>query len=115
MDERLDRTDGEEKSGKTKRVVHSLSMGEYYGMRMAHTHREKLAGAVSTGGWRHRDFGREWLDGRFRTFIPSGIHMGEPAVVGVILEWIKKLLGNRNQPKTSMHTSESIPHTERTG
>ena len=40
----LDWTDGEEKIDKGEMVVHSLSTGGYYGMRMAHTHRERLAG-----------------------------------------------------------------------
>ena len=53
--------DGEEKFEKEKRVEHSLSTGEYYGMSMAYTHRERLVGAVSQGGWCHRIFEREWL------------------------------------------------------
>ena len=31
-------------------------------MRIAHTHRERLAEAVSQGGWCHRIFETEWLD-----------------------------------------------------
>lgn len=58
----LDWMDGQDILDNEKRVVHSLSTGGYYGMRIAHTHRERLAGAVSQGGWCHRVFEREWLD-----------------------------------------------------
>ena len=54
--------DGQDMLDKEKRVVHSLSTGGFYGMRIAHTHRERLVGAVSQGGWCHRIFEREWLD-----------------------------------------------------
>ena len=58
----LDWLDGQDILDREKRVVHSLSTGGYYGMRVTHTHGERLAGAVSQGGWCHRIFEREWLD-----------------------------------------------------
>ena len=58
----LDWMDGEESFDKEKRVVHRQSTGEYYGIRMAHTQREGLAGAMSQGGWCRRVFGGERLD-----------------------------------------------------
>jgi len=45
-----------------KRVAWGLSTGGYYAMRLAHTHRERLAGVVAQGGGCHRMFEGEWID-----------------------------------------------------
>ena len=39
-----------------------LSTGGYYAVRIAHTHRELLAGSVAHGAGTHHFFSKEWLD-----------------------------------------------------
>ena len=43
-------------------VAWGLSTGGYYAMRLAHTHRDRLAGVVAQGGGCHRMFEGEWID-----------------------------------------------------
>ncbi|KAL2126933.1 hypothetical protein VTI74DRAFT_11592 [Chaetomium olivicolor] len=45
-----------------KVLVWGFSTGGYYALRMAHTHADKLAGAVSLGGGSHHMFDAEWLN-----------------------------------------------------
>jgi acetyl esterase/lipase len=46
-----------------KRVcVWAFSTGGYYAIRVAHTHKDQLAGVVALGGGCHYLFEREWLD-----------------------------------------------------
>ena len=42
-------------------VVWGLSMGAYYAVRVAHTHKGRLRGCVAQGAGVHHFFGREWL------------------------------------------------------
>ncbi len=42
-------------------MVWGLSCGGYYAVRIAHTHREQLAGCVAQGAGCHYFFDREWL------------------------------------------------------
>ena len=42
--------------------VQGFSTGGYYAIRLAHTHAEKIAGAISFGGGCHHCFDRAWLD-----------------------------------------------------
>ncbi|SPO03792.1 probable yellowish-green 1 protein [Cephalotrichum gorgonifer] len=42
-------------------AVWGLSAGGYYAVRIAHTHRERVAGVVAQGAGCHHFFGREWL------------------------------------------------------
>ncbi|MCJ1335712.1 hypothetical protein MMC09_000985 [Bachmanniomyces sp. S44760] len=43
-------------------VVWGFSTGGYYSLRIAHTHADRLLGAVSLGGGCHRMFDREWTE-----------------------------------------------------
>ncbi|KAL1842807.1 hypothetical protein VTJ49DRAFT_4136 [Mycothermus thermophilus] len=43
-------------------AVWGLSSGGYYAVRIAHTHRERLAGCVAQGAGTHHFFDAEWLD-----------------------------------------------------
>jgi pimeloyl-ACP methyl ester carboxylesterase len=43
-------------------AVWGLSSGGYYAVRIAHTHRERLAGCVAQGAGTHWFFHPEWLD-----------------------------------------------------
>ncbi|KAI0503218.1 Alpha/Beta hydrolase protein [Xylaria bambusicola] len=43
-------------------VCWGLSSGGYYAVRVAHTHREQLAGVVAQGAGTHYFFAREWLE-----------------------------------------------------
>ncbi len=45
-----------------KVVAWGVSAGGYYAMRIAHTHRERLAGVVAQGGGCHHMFDPEWLE-----------------------------------------------------
>lgn len=46
-----------------KRIcVQGFSTGGFYATRLAHTHHDKIAGAVSFGGGAHHSFDKEWLD-----------------------------------------------------
>ena len=58
----LDWMDARQELDQTRRVAWGLSTGGYYAMRIAHTHKERLTGAVSQGGGCHRMFEPEWLD-----------------------------------------------------
>ena len=58
----LDWMDAQEVLDAKKRVAWGLSTGGYYATRLAHTHRERLAGAVTQGGGCHRMFESEWID-----------------------------------------------------
>lgn len=44
-----------------KICARSMSTGGYYGMRMAHTHADRLLAVVSQGGGCHRMFDKEWI------------------------------------------------------
>ena len=47
----------------TKKIVAwGVSTGGYYAMRIAHTHKDRLAGVVAQGGGSHYMFDREWLE-----------------------------------------------------
>ncbi|CAM1509763.1 Fc.00g000980.m01.CDS01 [Cosmosporella sp. VM-42] len=51
-----------------------FSTGSYYGMRMAHTHADRLHAVVAQGGASHKAFEREWLlhmDGNENPFITT--------------------------------------------
>jgi hypothetical protein len=43
-------------------AVWAFSTGGYYGMRVAHTHKDRLAGVAALGGGCHHMFDRAWLD-----------------------------------------------------
>ena len=58
----LDWLDGQDWVDKKKIVAWGLSTGGYYAMRIAHTHKARLAGVVAQGGGCHHMFDREWLD-----------------------------------------------------
>ena len=58
----LDWMDAQKELDAKRRVAWSLSTGGYYGMRLAHTHRERLAAVVAQGGGCHRMFEGEWID-----------------------------------------------------
>ncbi|KAF2455991.1 Alpha/Beta hydrolase protein [Lineolata rhizophorae] len=45
-----------------KVIAWGLSAGGYYAIRVAHTHADKLAGAVGHGAGTHHYIGREWLE-----------------------------------------------------
>lgn len=45
----------------SKRVLWGYSTGGYYALRLAHTHRDRLAAVVSLGGGCHHMFRPEWL------------------------------------------------------
>ncbi|KAF2746819.1 alpha/beta-hydrolase [Sporormia fimetaria CBS 119925] len=46
-----------------KRIaVWGFSTGGYYAIRVAHTHHDRIAGAISLGGGCHHMFDKEWLD-----------------------------------------------------
>ena len=47
---------------KTRVAVWGFSTGGYYAVRVAHTHHNRLAGAVSQGGGAHHMFDPQWLD-----------------------------------------------------
>lgn len=58
----LDWMDGREELDRERRVAWGLSTGGFYAMRIAHSHKERLTGAVSQGGGCHRMFEPEWLE-----------------------------------------------------
>ena len=58
----LDWMDAQKELDAKKVVAWGLSTGGYYAMRLAHTHRERLAGVVAQGGGCHRMFEGEWID-----------------------------------------------------
>ena len=58
----LDWMDGRQELDREKRVAWGLSTGGLYATRLAHTHKERLTGAVSQGGGCDRMFEPEWLD-----------------------------------------------------
>ena len=43
-------------------VLWGFSTGGYYSVRAAHTHKERLKGAICLGGGVHHMFDKEWLD-----------------------------------------------------
>ncbi|KAF1919296.1 Alpha/Beta hydrolase protein [Ampelomyces quisqualis] len=45
-----------------KTAIWAFSTGGFYAIRVAHTHRERLAGVVALGGGCHHMFDKEWLD-----------------------------------------------------
>jgi dienelactone hydrolase len=45
-----------------KIVAWGVSCGGYYAMRIAHTHKDRLAGVVAHGGGCHHMFDPEWLE-----------------------------------------------------
>jgi dipeptidyl aminopeptidase/acylaminoacyl peptidase len=45
-----------------KVVAWGVSCGGYYAMRIAHTHKDRLAGVVAQGGGMHHMFDPEWLE-----------------------------------------------------
>ncbi|KAI9776534.1 MAG: hypothetical protein M1839_009515 [Geoglossum umbratile] len=57
----LDWMDGQGCFDTKKIMVWGLSCGGYYATRVAHTHRERLRGAVGQGAGTHHFFGKEWL------------------------------------------------------
>lgn len=46
----------------SRRALWGFSTGGYYAIRLAHTHRDRLAGVVALGGGCHHMFAPEWLD-----------------------------------------------------
>ena len=44
------------------RLSRSVSTGGYYGMRIAHTHADRLLAVVSQGGGSRRMFAPEWIE-----------------------------------------------------
>ena len=51
----------QERVDQKKIAVWAFSTGGYYAIRVAHTHREKLAGVVALGGGCHWMFDERWL------------------------------------------------------
>ncbi|KAK4916128.1 hypothetical protein LTR28_013459 [Elasticomyces elasticus] len=58
----LDWVDEQEDVDHRKVCVWAFSTGGYYGIRLAHTHSDRLAGVVALGGGTHHMFDPEWLD-----------------------------------------------------
>jgi len=58
----LDWVDEQPEIDHKKRVVWGFSTGGYYAIRIAHTHADRLAGAVALGGGCHYMFEPTWLD-----------------------------------------------------
>ncbi|KAK5002518.1 hypothetical protein LTR28_011320, partial [Elasticomyces elasticus] len=58
----LDWVDEQENVDHRKVCVWAFSTGGYYGIRLAHTHSDRLAGVVALGGGTHHMFDPEWLD-----------------------------------------------------
>lgn len=55
---------------KNKVCVRSVSTGGYYGMRIAHTHADRLVAVVSQGGGSHRMFAPEWIEAQNKMEYP---------------------------------------------
>ncbi|KAJ4349526.1 uncharacterized protein N0V89_008142 [Didymosphaeria variabile] len=75
----LDWIRDEQELDETKVVAWGLSAGGYYAIRLAHTHREMLKGAIGHGAGTHHYIGREWLEQVHRHEYPFGL---ERAYVG---------------------------------
>ncbi|MCJ1436593.1 hypothetical protein MMC27_005973 [Xylographa pallens] len=58
----LDWLDAQEWVDSKNIVAWGLSTGGYYAIRIAHTHKDRLAGVVAQGGGCHHMFDPEWLD-----------------------------------------------------
>ena len=58
----LDWVEKQEGVDKKRVAVWAFSTGGYYGIRLAHTHPDRLAGVVALGGGCHHMFDPEWLD-----------------------------------------------------
>ncbi|RDA91807.1 hypothetical protein CP533_2834 [Ophiocordyceps camponoti-saundersi (nom. inval.)] len=58
----LDWLDGVPEVDSRRVVFQGFSTGGFYAIRVAHTHRDRLLGAVAHGGGCHHMFDREWLD-----------------------------------------------------
>lgn len=58
----LDWVDQQPGIDKQKVCVWGFSTGGYYAIRIAHTHPDRLAGAIALGGGAHHMFDPEWLD-----------------------------------------------------
>ncbi|ORY10123.1 pigment biosynthesis protein Ayg1 [Clohesyomyces aquaticus] len=56
-----------------KVIAWGLSAGGYYAIRLAHTHKESLAGSVGHGAGTHHYIGREWLDEIGKHEYPFGL------------------------------------------
>jgi pimeloyl-ACP methyl ester carboxylesterase len=54
-------------------IAWGLSAGGYYAIRLAHTHRERLLGAVGHGAGTHHYIGREWLEQVGKHEYPFGL------------------------------------------
>jgi pimeloyl-ACP methyl ester carboxylesterase len=57
-------------------VAWGLSAGGYYAVRLAHTHRTSLRGAVGQGAGTHHFIGREWLSQIAKHEYPFGLERG---------------------------------------
>lgn len=57
----LDWIESQQMFDSKKICARSMSTGGYYGMRMAHTHADRLLAVVSQGGGCHRMFDKEWI------------------------------------------------------
>lgn len=58
----LDWVDGQSKVDSKRVVVWGFSTGGYYAIRIAHTHKDRVAGSISLGGGCHYMFDKPWLD-----------------------------------------------------
>lgn len=57
----LDWVDEQPEVDQGRRALWGFSTGGYYAIRLAHTHRDRLAGVVALGGGCHHMFSPEWL------------------------------------------------------
>jgi len=58
----FDWIDQQEGLNNKKTAIWAFSTGGYYAIRVAHTHKDRLAGVVALGGGCHHMFDHEWLD-----------------------------------------------------
>lgn len=58
----LDWVDAQQGLDSSKTCIWAFSTGGYYAIRVAHTHKERLAGVVALGGGCHYMFSPEWLE-----------------------------------------------------
>lgn len=69
----LDWIESQEVFDSKKICARSMSTGGYYGMRMAHTHADRLLAVVSQGGGCHRMFDKEWIKAQDKMEYPYAL------------------------------------------
>ncbi|CAI7649497.1 hypothetical protein N7533_008438 [Penicillium manginii] len=69
----LDWIDSQDVFDPKKLCARSMSTGGYYGMRMAHTHADRLLAVVSQGGGCHRMFDKDWIKAQDKMEYPYAL------------------------------------------